>query len=107
MTLRRSLSFNLKDPNNPDLRARVLRGEVPGTSLVNLTAEQLASDNRRLANDKIRDDMKKECERGQASTASTDMFQCVRLIFLNGVYGVCGEAYSAVWTRRFSVGSWQ
>ncbi len=24
----RSLIFNLKDPNNPELRARVLRGEI-------------------------------------------------------------------------------
>lgn len=31
----RSLSFNLKDPNNPDLRRRVLNTEITGKICVN------------------------------------------------------------------------
>ena len=54
---------------------QVLRGEIPGDILVALSAEELASDDRRQTNDKIRDHMKAECERGQASLASTDMFK--------------------------------
>ncbi|KAK9828602.1 hypothetical protein WJX72_000989 [[Myrmecia] bisecta] len=39
----RSLWFNLKDPNNPDLRARVLHGEVDPPTLVRMSANELAS----------------------------------------------------------------
>ncbi|GAB4816000.1 hypothetical protein N2152v2_003046 [Parachlorella kessleri] len=38
-----SLWFNLKDPQNPDLRGRVLRGELPPDRLVRLSAVELAS----------------------------------------------------------------
>mmetsp|Transcript_8328 Transcript_8328/g.17810 ORF Transcript_8328/g.17810 Transcript_8328/m.17810 type:complete len:315 (+) Transcript_8328:22-966(+) len=72
----RTLSFNLKDPNNPELRIKVLSGMIPGDVLVGLSPEELASDDRRQQNDKIRDIMKRECERGNTNQASTDMFQC-------------------------------
>jgi Transcription factor S-II (TFIIS), central domain len=39
----RSLAFNLKDPANPDLRARVLHGELSAHSLVRLSNADLAS----------------------------------------------------------------
>ncbi|KAH9301221.1 hypothetical protein KI387_012804, partial [Taxus chinensis] len=39
----RSLLFNLKDRNNPELRARVVSGEITPESLCCMTAEQLAS----------------------------------------------------------------
>lgn len=39
----RSLIFNLRDPSNPELRARVLKGEIPSDKLVQLSAEGLAS----------------------------------------------------------------
>ena len=39
----RSLQFNLKDPANPGLRARVLLGEVPPARLATMPAEELAS----------------------------------------------------------------
>lgn len=38
----RSLSFNLKDPANPELRARVLRGELAPAVLVTLGPAELA-----------------------------------------------------------------
>jgi hypothetical protein len=38
-----SLWFNLKDPHNPDLRARVLKGELPPDRLVRMSAVELAS----------------------------------------------------------------
>ena len=50
----RTLLFNLKDPKNPDLRRRVLCGEVPPEVLVVLTSEELASNDKRAQNDKIR-----------------------------------------------------
>ncbi len=56
--------------------AQVLMGQIPSDILVNLSADELASDERRSGNDKIRDHMAKECVRGQQNMASTDMFKC-------------------------------
>ncbi|KAF8034650.1 hypothetical protein BT93_C0841 [Corymbia citriodora subsp. variegata] len=39
----RSLLFNLKDRNNPELRERVVSGEIPPERLCSMTAEELAS----------------------------------------------------------------
>ncbi|XP_015870092.3 uncharacterized protein LOC107407331 [Ziziphus jujuba] len=39
----RSLLFNLKDRNNPELRERVMSGEIPPERLCSMTAEELAS----------------------------------------------------------------
>ncbi|XP_048436382.1 uncharacterized protein LOC103966002 isoform X2 [Pyrus x bretschneideri] len=39
----RSLLFNLKDRNNPDLRERVMSGEIAPGQLCSMTAEELAS----------------------------------------------------------------
>ncbi|KAL9258541.1 PHD finger protein 3-like protein [Drosera capensis] len=39
----RSLLFNLKDRNNPDLRERVMSGEISPERLCSMTAEELAS----------------------------------------------------------------
>ncbi|GAB4854175.1 hypothetical protein Ancab_022760 [Ancistrocladus abbreviatus] len=39
----RSLLFNLKDRNNPDLRERVISGEILPQKLCSMTAEELAS----------------------------------------------------------------
>ncbi|GMH07000.1 hypothetical protein Nepgr_008840 [Nepenthes gracilis] len=40
----RSLLFNLKDRNNPELRERVMSGEIPPGRLCSMTAEELASE---------------------------------------------------------------
>ena len=73
----RTLLFNLKDKNNPDLRRRVLLGELPPAELLDLSSEQLASDAARAKNDEIRAHMKKETERTQNVTGNvTDMFRC-------------------------------
>lgn len=39
----RSLLFNLKDGSNPELRARVLMGDIPPAKLVRMSSENLAS----------------------------------------------------------------
>ncbi|CAL0305699.1 unnamed protein product [Lupinus luteus] len=39
----RSLLFNLKDRNNPELRERVMSGEIPPEQLCSMSAEELAS----------------------------------------------------------------
>ncbi|CAK0785785.1 hypothetical protein CVIRNUC_008996 [Coccomyxa viridis] len=73
----RRLSFNIKDPRNPDLRRRVLKGEITAVDLVNMTPEELASDVRKSENAQIRKEALKESERGQhLKKATTDQFQC-------------------------------
>eukprot|EP00879_Flechtneria_rotunda_P017282 GHRR01018104.1.p1 GENE.GHRR01018104.1~~GHRR01018104.1.p1 ORF type:complete len:298 (+),score=133.00 GHRR01018104.1:663-1556(+) len=71
----RSLSFNLKDASNPDLRARVVTGQIDPQQLVDMPAEELASDQKKNLNQKIRQEAAAEAVRGQAQQASTDMFK--------------------------------
>lgn len=63
----RQLSFNLKDPKNPDLRRSVLSGETEPAELLKMDAEELGSSDRRKANQQIREHAMWECERGQAT----------------------------------------
>ena len=63
----RQLSFNLKDPKNPDLRRSVLSGETEPAELLKMDSDELGSDERRRANQQIRDHAMWECERGQAT----------------------------------------
>ncbi|KAJ7571350.1 hypothetical protein O6H91_01G160500 [Diphasiastrum complanatum] len=77
----RSIMFNLKDANNPDLRRRVLLGDIKPDELMNMTAEDMASDERKLQNHTIKQKALFECERGMKQAASTDQFKC----------GKCGQ----------------
>lgn len=74
----RSIMFNLKDAKNTDLRRRVLLGHVKPEKLVDMTAEEMASDDRKLANKQIQDKALFECERGGPAKATTDQFRCGR-----------------------------
>ncbi len=74
----RTLSFNMRDGNNPDLRRRVLYGSISPGALVGMSAEQLASDARRMEDEQIREHQKREAVRGGTQAASTDMFQVRR-----------------------------
>ncbi|GFH07213.1 uncharacterized protein HaLaN_01983, partial [Haematococcus lacustris] len=74
----RSLSFNLKDPKNPDLRARVLEGDIEAQELVEMSAEQLASSEKKAEYSQIREHIMAESVRGNTQVASTDQFQCGR-----------------------------
>eukprot|EP00850_Spirogloea_muscicola_P018856 SM000177S03189 [mRNA] locus=s177:86940:88084:- [translate_table: standard] len=60
----RSISYNLKDPKNPDLRRKVLMGEVSPSGLMGLTSEEMASDERQRENRAIKEKALFECERG-------------------------------------------
>jgi len=72
----RQLSFNLRDPKNPDLRAQVADGLIDPVSLLDLAPEQLASAERRTENEAIREHATNEAVRGQKKEASTDAFKC-------------------------------
>eukprot|EP00252_Welwitschia_mirabilis_P016150 TRINITY_DN35681_c0_g1_i1.p1 TRINITY_DN35681_c0_g1~~TRINITY_DN35681_c0_g1_i1.p1 ORF type:complete len:361 (-),score=84.78 TRINITY_DN35681_c0_g1_i1:460-1542(-) len=77
----RSIMFNLKDNNNPDLRRRVLLGEIKPEKLIVMTPEEMASDQRKLENQQIKEKALFECERGMPKGATTDQFKC----------GKCGQ----------------
>jgi len=72
----RQLAFNLKDAKNPDLRANLAKGEISAHVLIDLSPEELGSNERRQANEKIRELAEWEAVRGQQQEASTDAFKC-------------------------------
>ncbi|CDP13893.1 unnamed protein product [Coffea canephora] len=74
----RSICFNIKDPNNPDFRRKVLLGQFPPNSIVYLSAEDMASDARQKQNEKIKEKALFECGRENSAKASTNAFKCGR-----------------------------
>ncbi|MCO5594288.1 hypothetical protein L7F22_048317 [Adiantum nelumboides] len=77
----RSIIFNIKDANNPDFRRKILLGDLNPGEIINLTPDQMASDQRKMENEEIKKKALFECERGTARQASTDQFKC----------GKCGQ----------------
>ena len=71
----RSLAFNMKDARNPDLRARVLEGDISGHVLVTLNSDELASNERRKENKEIRQHALREANPAGIKKATTDAFQ--------------------------------
>ncbi|CAI0423743.1 unnamed protein product [Linum tenue] len=74
----RSIMFNIKDPKNPDLRRKVLLGQINPERLMTMTPEEMASDQRQMENKQLRDKAMFECERGGPPQATTDQFRCGR-----------------------------
>ena len=72
----RQLAFNLKDAKNPDLRTSMANGDITSDVLIELSPEELGSNERRLANERIRELAEWEAVRGQQQEASTDAFKC-------------------------------
>eukprot|EP00250_Pteridium_aquilinum_P004736 c14937_g1_i1 orf=306-1388(+) len=77
----RSIMFNIKDTNNPDFRRKILLGDLSPSDIMNLTPDQMASDQRKMENEEIKKKALFECERGNNGQASTDQFKC----------GKCGQ----------------
>ncbi|KAJ6407656.1 hypothetical protein OIU84_011028 [Salix udensis] len=74
----RSIMFNIKDQNNPDLRRKVLLGEVQPERLVTMSPEEMASEQRKRENNQIKEKVLFDCERGGQAEATTDQFKCGR-----------------------------
>ncbi|XP_065853079.1 transcription elongation factor TFIIS [Euphorbia lathyris] len=74
----RSVMFNIKDQKNPDFRRKVLVGEVKPERLINMSSEEMASDQRQEENKQIKERALFDCERGGAPKATTDQFKCGR-----------------------------
>lgn len=77
----RSIIFNIKDEKNPDFRRRVLFGEIKPETILTMTSDDMASDQRKRENEDIKSKALFECERGLKDAASTDQFKC----------GKCGQ----------------
>ncbi|KAF5737301.1 putative Transcript elongation factor IIS [Tripterygium wilfordii] len=74
----RSIMFNIKDPNNPDLRRKVLLGHVKPERLISMTPDEMASDQRKRENDQIKEKALFECQLAGQPKATTDQFKCAR-----------------------------
>ncbi|CAM8910300.1 unnamed protein product [Rhodiola kirilowii] len=72
----RSVMFNMNDSKNPDFRRKVLLGQISPEKIPTLTAEDMASDERRSQNDDIKRKALLECEREAAPKSTTDQFKC-------------------------------
>eukprot|EP00899_Mesostigma_viride_P015819 jgi/Mesvir1/24238/Mv10944-RA.1 len=74
----RTIHFNLKDPKNPDLRHRVLSGNLHPSTLLRLTPEEMASEAKRAENSRIRMAALNESLRGsnELQGGTTDQFRC-------------------------------
>jgi transcription elongation factor S-II len=74
----RQLHFNLKNDKNPDLRRKVVVGEITPDILLELTAEELASDVQKEETAKIREKKLFDSAPSSAKQATTDQFQCAK-----------------------------
>ncbi len=74
----RSIFVNLKDKNNPGLRESVVSGEIPSEKLPTMTSEDMASEERKAADLKIKDANFFNSLGAEEQQAETDAFQCSR-----------------------------
>ncbi|KAI8029556.1 Transcription elongation factor TFIIS [Camellia lanceoleosa] len=74
----RSILFNIRDSKNPDFRRKVLLGHVNPERLVEMSPEEMASNQRQLENKKIKEKALFECQRKAAPKATCCEFRCGR-----------------------------
>ncbi|KAF8628773.1 hypothetical protein AX15_003729 [Amanita polypyramis BW_CC] len=74
----RSLFVNLKDKNNPGLRESIVSGEIPFDKLPTMSSEDLASEERKAADTKIKESNFFNSLAAEEQQAETDAFQCSR-----------------------------
>ena len=73
----RQLVFNLKDPKNPNLRARLLAGDLGAADLLRLTSDQLAGSELQQQRSEWRRKGKLRAMRPQCSSGyETDLYRC-------------------------------
>ena len=79
MSKARSLCFNLSDRSNPELRARVLAGELEPAALVRLSAQEMASGPLRAQRDEWHAKRIKRCVRPERVLGyQTSLYRCER-----------------------------
>ncbi|KAJ7472013.1 transcription elongation factor [Mycena latifolia] len=75
-TKMRSLFVNLKDKNNPSLREAVASGDIPVESFVKMTSQEMASEERKKADEAIKQQNLHNSLGAEEQQAETDAFQC-------------------------------
>ncbi|KAI0084525.1 transcription factor S-II, central domain-containing protein [Irpex rosettiformis] len=74
----RSLFVNLKDKNNPGLRESVVSGDLPVQRFAKMTSAEMASEERKAADSKIKSENLFNSLGAGEVQAETDAFQCGR-----------------------------
>lgn len=74
----RSLFVNLKDKNNPGLRDSIVSGDLSTERFSTMSSEEMASEERKSANNKIKEDNLFASYGATERQAETDAFQCSR-----------------------------
>jgi len=74
----RSLYVNLRDKNNPSLRESVVSGDLPVQKFCKMTSQEMASEERKAADNKIREENLFKTLGAEEVQAETDAFQCGR-----------------------------
>ncbi|KAI3598042.1 transcription elongation factor s-ii [Moniliophthora roreri] len=74
----RSLFVNLKDKNNPGLRESVVSGLIAADKLAKMSSDEMASEERKAADQKIKQDNFFASLGAEEQQAETDAFQCGR-----------------------------
>jgi len=74
----RSLFVNLKDKNNPALRESIVSGELSVEKFSKMTSEDMASAERKAADQKIKEENFHKSLAAGEQQAETDAFQCSR-----------------------------
>lgn len=72
----RSLFMNLKSKSNPQLRKRVLSGEVPAKKFVVMSHDEMKSDARRAEDEKLEQENMNQAMVAQVEKAISKEFQC-------------------------------
>ena len=93
-TKMRSLYMNLKNKSNPKLRRRVLDGEIKPEQLVKFSTEDLKSEERRLADEALKEENMKGSYMPKAEKSISTAIQCK-----NPKCGKGTVAYSQAQTR--------
>ncbi|KAJ7235082.1 transcription elongation factor [Mycena haematopus] len=75
-TKMRSLFVNLKDKNNPGLREAVANGDIPVERFVKMTSQEMASDDRKKADEAIKQQNLHNSLGAEEQEAETSAFQC-------------------------------
>jgi len=74
----RSLFVNLKDKNNPSLRESVISGEISAERFSKMTSQEMASEERKAADAKIKANNLYNSLGAEDQQAETDAFRCGR-----------------------------
>ncbi|KAH9840168.1 transcription factor S-II, central domain-containing protein, partial [Rhodofomes roseus] len=69
---------NLKDKNNPTLRESVVSGDLPVQRYCKMSSQDMASEERKAADNKIKEENLHKALGAEEVQAETDAFQCGR-----------------------------